>query len=80
MCSRAAHILSLPASIYQSDSIVPVEVIIAIKVLLDRLEVDEHVIELLEEEEAGCHALSAGNGIALTRAGSHELEELLRHA
>jgi hypothetical protein len=33
---------------------------------------------LLEEEEAGRHALAAGDGVALGRGRAHELEELLR--
>mmetsp|Transcript_70 Transcript_70/g.224 ORF Transcript_70/g.224 Transcript_70/m.224 type:complete len:639 (+) Transcript_70:161-2077(+) len=46
---------------------------------LDGLQIDEDVVKLAEDKEAGCHALAPGDGVALRGGGPHELEVLLRH-
>ena len=38
---------------------------------LDGLEVDEHVLELMHQEEARGHALAAGDGVADTHIYIH---------
>jgi len=46
-------------------SIVEVESVVVVVVGLDGVEVEEDVIELLEKEEAGGHALATRNGVTL---------------
>mmetsp|Transcript_42623 Transcript_42623/g.90789 ORF Transcript_42623/g.90789 Transcript_42623/m.90789 type:complete len:271 (+) Transcript_42623:75-887(+) len=60
------------------NPVVPIKVIVIREVRLDGLQVHEHVIELFQQEEAGSHALSPRNGIALRGRSTHELKELLR--
>mmetsp|Transcript_34371 Transcript_34371/g.108301 ORF Transcript_34371/g.108301 Transcript_34371/m.108301 type:complete len:621 (+) Transcript_34371:404-2266(+) len=62
----------------ERDAVVPVEVVVVVHVRLDAVQVDVHVVELLEQEEARGHALAAGDGVALGRRRAHELEVLLR--
>eukprot|EP00968_Pinguiococcus_pyrenoidosus_P016808 scaffold1638_cov258-Pinguiococcus_pyrenoidosus.AAC.32 len=62
----------------QRDAVVPVEVVVVVHVRLDAVEVDVHVVELLEQEEARRHALPTGNGVAFRRRRAHQLEVLLR--
>ena len=57
--------------------IVKVEGVVIVEIRLDGVEVEEHVIELLEEEEAGGHALPAGDGVTLRGTAAHQLEILL---
>ena len=59
------------------DTEVPVEVIVIDEVWPNGLEVHEHIIELLEDEEALSHALSTWDGVTLTWGGAHHLEEVL---
>ena len=47
------------------DAIVPVEVIIINEVRSDRFEINKDIIELFQNEEATCHALSTWDRIAL---------------
>jgi hypothetical protein len=58
-------------------TVVPVEVIVVDEVGSDGLEVDKHVVELLQDEEARCHALTSGDGVALGGTGAHHLEKVL---
>mmetsp|Transcript_34611 Transcript_34611/g.87565 ORF Transcript_34611/g.87565 Transcript_34611/m.87565 type:complete len:572 (-) Transcript_34611:381-2096(-) len=60
------------------DAVVPVEVVVVGEVGLDGLQEHQHVLELLEQEEARRHALAAGDGVALALARAHQLEVLLR--
>ena len=41
------------------------------------LKEDHDVVKLLEQEEARCHALTAGDGVTLGGRGAHHLEVLL---
>ena len=47
------------------DTIVPVEVIVVDEVGSDGFEIDKDIIELFQNEEAACHALTTWNRIAL---------------
>mmetsp|Transcript_18984 Transcript_18984/g.52255 ORF Transcript_18984/g.52255 Transcript_18984/m.52255 type:complete len:241 (-) Transcript_18984:194-916(-) len=60
------------------DAEVEVEVVVRRHVLLDGVEVDLHVLELLEEEEAHGHTLAARDGVAVTGRRADDLEALLR--
>mmetsp|Transcript_38089 Transcript_38089/g.84857 ORF Transcript_38089/g.84857 Transcript_38089/m.84857 type:complete len:522 (-) Transcript_38089:342-1907(-) len=60
-----------------ADAVVPVEVVVIWEVALDGLQEDQHVVKLLEQEEARGHALAAGDGVALAGTGAHQLEVLL---
>lgn len=53
------------------------EVIVILHEILNRVEVHEHLIKLSEEEEAGGHALSSGDGVAFLSRGADYLEELM---
>lgn len=57
--------------------IVKIEGVIIVEVRLDGVEVEEDVIKLLEQEEAGGHALAAGDGVTLGGTAAHQLEVLL---
>lgn len=57
--------------------IVEIESVIIVEVRLDGVEVEEDVIKLLEQEEAGGHALAAGDGVTLRGTAAHQLEVLL---
>lgn len=59
---------------------VPVKIIIIGHEALDAREVDHDVLELARKEEAGRHALAAGNGVALGGARADYFKELLRDA
>ena len=59
---------------------VPVEIIFVLEVGTDGLQVDQHIVELLQDEEAGGHALTTGNGVTLGRRGTDHLEEVLGNA
>ena len=59
---------------------VPIEVIFVLEVGTDGLQVDQHIVELLQDEEAGGHALTTGNGVTLGRRGTDHLEEVLGNA
>ena len=48
----------------RSNSKVPIEVVIIYEVGTDTLEIHENIIKLLQNEEAGCHALAAWNCVA----------------
>ena len=58
-------------------SIVEIERIIIVEVGFYAVEVQKNIIELLQEEKAGGHALSAWNGIAFGIGSSYKLEILL---
>ena len=47
------------------------------EVRLDRREVDEHVVELAQDEEARGHALPARDSVTLRGGGAQQLEVLL---
>jgi hypothetical protein len=61
----------------QRDPVIPVEIIVPLEKVLDRLQVDNHIIELLEYEKAAGHALPARDGVAFSGTGSYQLEQLL---
>ncbi len=61
----------------RSETEIPVEVIIVDEVWPDRLEVDEDIIELFEDEEALSHTLSSRNSVTLGWRGADHLEEIL---
>ena len=63
-----------------SDAIIPVKVIIVDKVWSDRLKIDKDIIELFQNEEAACHALTTWDCIALRGARAYHLEEVLGDA
>ena len=65
------------ACLGQRDSVVPVEVVVVVHVGFHAVQVDVNVLELLEQEEATGHALSAGNCVALAGTRSNELEKSL---
>ena len=46
----------------------------------DGLQVDEHIIELLQDEEATGHALTTWNSITLGWGSANHLEEVLSNA
>ena len=54
-----------------SQSIVPVELILSLEITLDTVEVNQHVIELLEQEETTCHTLATRNRITFGSWCSH---------
>ena len=60
-------------------AIVKVEGVIIVVVRLDRIEVEEHVVELLQEKEACGHALPPGDRVALRGRATDQLEILLRY-
>ncbi len=53
---------------YLGLTIVEVECVIVVVVGLDAVQIQEDIVELLEEEEAGGHALPSGDRVTLTRA------------
>jgi hypothetical protein len=57
--------------------IVVVENVVVEKVGLDRVQVQQNVVKLAEEEEAGCHALPPWDRVTLAGTASHELKVLL---
>mmetsp|Transcript_77425 Transcript_77425/g.185562 ORF Transcript_77425/g.185562 Transcript_77425/m.185562 type:complete len:346 (-) Transcript_77425:422-1459(-) len=59
------------------QAIVPIEVIIVAEIGLDGLQINQHILELPQKEEAGGHALSTWDGVALGGGGAHQLKELL---
>jgi hypothetical protein len=61
----------------KGNSKVPVEVIVILHEILNRVKIDEHFIELSEKEEAGGHALSSRDGVAFLSGGADYLEELM---
>ena len=68
------------ASRCRGDTIVPIKVVVVDVVRPDRLEVDKHVVELLQDEEAASHALATGDSVALRGRRTDHLEEVLRDA
>lgn len=69
------HIPHLVSSKYLG--IVEIECVIIVEVRLDGVEVEEDIIKLLEQEEAGGHTLAAGDGVTLGGTPAHQLEVLL---
>ena len=59
------------------DAVVPVEVVVVDEVRANRLQINKHIVELLKDEEAGSHALTTWDGIALRRRGTDHLKEVL---
>ncbi len=53
---------------YLGLTIVEVEGVIIVVVGLDAVQIQEDIVELLEEEEAGGHALPPGDRVTLARA------------
>jgi hypothetical protein len=53
---------------YLGLTIVEVECVIVVVIGLDAVQIQEDIVELLEEEEACCHALPSGDRVTLTRA------------
>ena len=53
------------ASRRRCNTIVPVKVVIVDEIRPDRLQIDEHIVKLLQDEEAARHALTARNGVTL---------------
>ena len=72
--------LFILAGCRRSDAKVPVKVVIVDEVRPDGLEIDKHVVELLEDEESTSHTLSAGDGVALRGRSTDHLEEVLSDA
>lgn len=66
------------AGVGTGEGVVPVEVVIRLEVVADGLQVHQHVVELLQQEEAARHALAARDRVAFGRGGPHQLEQLLR--
>ena len=60
-----------------SNTKVPVKIIVINKIWLDRSQVYQHIIKLLQNIETLSHALSSWNSISLRRRSSHHLEEVL---
>lgn len=59
--------------------IIEVERVIIVEVALDRIQIQQNIIELFQEKEAGRHALTARYGIALGSRSTHQLKVLLRN-
>jgi hypothetical protein len=59
---------------------VPIEIVIIYKVGSNTLEINKHIIKLLQNEEATSHALSAWNCVALAGTSTHHLEKVLADA
>ena len=57
---------------------VEVEGVFVVEVALYRVQVDQHVVKLLEEEVAGGHALASGDGVAFASATTYQLGERQR--
>ena len=57
--------------------VVEVEGVVVVVVRLDRVQVEEDVVELLQEEEAGGHALPPRDRVALRGGAPDQLEILL---
>mmetsp|Transcript_39382 Transcript_39382/g.92585 ORF Transcript_39382/g.92585 Transcript_39382/m.92585 type:complete len:270 (-) Transcript_39382:522-1331(-) len=59
------------------NPVVEVEVVVVVHVRLDALQVHEHVVKLLEQEETHGHALAPRDGVAVRHRLAHKLEVLL---
>ena len=60
-------------------SVIEVEGVVVVVVGLDGVEVEQDVVELLEEEETGGHALTTRNGVTLTCWAADKLQESKMH-
>lgn len=48
--------------------VVEIEEVIVVEVTLDRVEVDQHVLELFQQEKTRCHALSAVDRVCIVKS------------
>jgi len=79
ICDRKEALFSVLVftSCRRGDTEVPVEVIVTHKVRSNTLQVNKHVIELFQDEEARGHALAAWYRVALRWRCSDHLEKVL---
>ena len=62
------------------DSEIPIEIVVIDEVRTDTLQVDKHIIELLENEKARGHALTTWDSVAFGWRSTDHLEEVLSNA
>ena len=60
-----------------SLTIVEIERVIAVEVALDRIQIDENIVEVSDEKEIASHALTTRDRIAIARRAAHQLKILL---
>ena len=58
-------------------AIVEIERVIAVEVALDRIQIDENIVEVSDEKEIASHALTTRDRIAIARRAAHQLKILL---
>lgn len=52
-----------------------IKLVLVVEIALDGVEIYQNILKLFEEEEATCHALSAGNCVTLTSTASNQLSK-----
>ena len=76
-CQKATFCLFVVSNSCICERIIPVKVIICLEITFDAVEINHDIIELLQQEKAAGHGLSAWDSIALGGWSADKLEQLL---